>query len=71
MENNLYRSSDEKLVAGVCAGLAHHFDLNKTGLRWVFALVTIFFSGLPLIAYVILWAMLKERTTKGVIEVRT
>ena len=31
--NNLYRSSDEKVIAGVCAGLAHKLDLNMTGLR--------------------------------------
>ena len=27
--NNLYRSSDEKVIAGVCAGLENRFDLNK------------------------------------------
>ena len=25
---NLYRSSDEKVIAGVCAGLAAHSDLE-------------------------------------------
>lgn len=67
--NNLYRSSDEKVIAGVCAGLAHKLDLNKTGLRWVVALVTIFFTGVPAIAYVVLWAILKERPTAGLIDV--
>lgn len=38
--DNLYKSSDEKVIAGVCAGLAHRFDLNATGLRWVVALVS-------------------------------
>jgi phage shock protein PspC (stress-responsive transcriptional regulator) len=66
--SNLYKSSDEKVVAGVCAGLARRFDLNVTGLRWVVALVTLF-SGLPLLAYAILWTVLKERPTKGVIDV--
>ena len=64
-----YRSSDEKMVAGVCAGLAHRLDLNMTGLRWVVALVTLFLSGIPAIVYIILWAILKPRPTGGVIDV--
>ena len=67
--SNLYKSSDEKVVAGVCAGLARRFDLNVTGLRWVVALVTLFLSGLPVLVYAVLWAVLKERPTKGVIDV--
>ena len=65
----LYRSSDEKVIAGVCAGLAHTLDLNKTGLRWVVALVTLFLSGLPAIVYIVLWAILKQRPTGGEIDV--
>ena len=36
---NLYRSSDEKVIAGVCAGLAHKLGLNMTGLRWLVTFV--------------------------------
>jgi len=66
--NNLYRSSDEKVIAGVCAGLAHKWDLNATGLRWAVALVTFFLTGVPAIVYVVLWAVLRERPTAGVID---
>lgn len=66
--NSLYRSSDDKVVAGVCGGIAHKFDFNATGLRWAVALVTLFLTGVPLIVYVIAWAILKERPTKGVID---
>ena len=62
---NLYRSSDEKVIAGVCAGLAHKLDFNMTGLRWVVALVTLFLSGIPAIVYIVLWAILKPRLTDG------
>jgi phage shock protein PspC (stress-responsive transcriptional regulator) len=67
--DNLYRSSDEVVIAGVCAGLAHRFDLNVTGLRWAVALVTLFLSGIPLVVYAVLWAVLKQRSTGGVIDV--
>lgn len=68
MEGNLYRSSDDKVIAGVCGGIAHRFDLNATGLRWVLALVTLFLSGFPAIVYLVLWIVLKDRQTKGVID---
>ncbi len=67
--NNLYRSSDDKVIAGVCGGLAHRFDLNVTGLRCAVALVALFLSGVPAVLYAILWAVLKERPTGGVIDV--
>ena len=67
--SNLYRSCDEKVIAGVCAGLAHRFDLNVTGLRFVLALVTLFLSGIPAIVYIVLWAVLKSRPTGGIIDV--
>lgn len=66
---NLCGSSDEKVIAGVCAGLAHKLDLNMTGLRWVVAMVTLFLSCIPVVVYIILWAILKVRPTGGVIEV--
>ncbi len=68
--NNLYRSSDEKVIAGVCAGLAHKLDFNVNGLRCVVALVTQFLSGMPLFVYAVMWIILKERpTADGAIDV--
>ncbi len=67
--DKLYRSSDEKLIAGVCAGLAHKLDFNVSGLRCVVVLVTIFLTGIPLFVYAALWMILKERPTGGVIDV--
>ncbi len=66
---NYYRSSDQKVIAGVCAGLAHKWNLNLTGLRWAVALVAFFLTGLPVIVYAVLWMILKERPTDRVIDV--
>ena len=65
---NLYRSSDEKVIAGVCSGIAHKLDLNVTGVRWVLSLVTLFLTGVPAIVYIVLWVILKERPTGGVVD---
>ena len=68
--DRLYRSSDQKVIAGVCAGLAHKLDFNVNGLRCVAVLVTLFLSGIPLFVYAALWMILKERPTgEGVIDV--
>ena len=64
-----YRSSDEKVVAGACAGLARYFDMNLVGLRWVVALVTLFASGIPAILYVMIWAVFKERPTRDIYDI--
>ncbi len=68
---NLYRSSDEKVLAGVCAGLADRFDLNVTGLRWLVAITSLFFTGIPILVYLILAIVLKSHPTSddGVIDV--
>ena len=63
--NDMYRSSDEKVIAGVCAGLAHKFNLNLTGVRWCVALTSFFLTGIPVLVYLVLWAILKERPTAG------
>ena len=67
--NNLYRSGDERVIPGVCSGIAHKLDLNVTGLRWVVALTTLFLLGIPALVYVALWAVLKERSTRDVVDV--
>ena len=58
---SLYRSRDNKVIAGVCGGIAQAMDMNATGLRWIVALVTLFLSGIPIVVYLILWAILKKR----------
>ena len=62
---DLYRSGNQKVIAGVCAGLADRFDRNLTGVRWATALVSLFLTGIPVIVYLVLWAVLKERSTGG------
>lgn len=57
----LHRSASNKVIAGVCGGLAENLDLNATGLRWAVALVTLLLTGIPLIVYLVLWAVLKSK----------
>lgn len=46
MEKKLTRSNN-KMLAGVCAGLAEYFGMDATIVRLVYALLTIFTAGFP------------------------
>ena len=55
--------SDNKIIAGVCGGLAEHFGLNVSAVRIVFILLLfITFSSIG-IAYVILWAIMPKKNS--------
>ncbi|MEO8795230.1 MAG: PspC domain-containing protein [Daejeonella sp.] len=54
MEKKLNRNEQEKMVAGVCAGLAEYFDIDVTWVRIAFVVLTLAgFSGV--LAYIVLW----------------
>ena len=40
--SNFYRSNDEKVIAGACAGIAQKSGRNVTRLRWIAAVLTLF-----------------------------
>lgn len=55
-----YRSDRQKMIAGVCAGLAEEFGISVTILRLAFVLGTLI-SGTGLIIYVVLWVVMPRR----------
>ena len=59
--NQLMRSTDDRVIAGVAGGIAHHFGLDATLVRVVWAL-TLLFGWLGLLAYVVLWIVLPSGT---------
>ncbi|QNO14457.1 PspC domain-containing protein [Alkalicella caledoniensis] len=52
MARKLYRSRNDRKVAGVCGGIAEYFDLDPSLIRigWV---LFILFGGSGLLAYII------------------
>jgi phage shock protein PspC (stress-responsive transcriptional regulator) len=50
----LFRNENEKVVGGVCSGVASYFGLDPVIVRVVFVLVALFF-GTGILAYIILW----------------
>ena len=60
----LTRSSN-KMLAGVCAGLAEHFGLSTSAMRIVFIILLFITFSAAGIAYLILWILLPEGNSNG------
>ena len=60
MSKKLFRSRDNKMIAGVCAGIADYFELDPTIIRiaWVIA---VFGAGAGVLAYIIAWIIMPEK----------
>ena len=59
MEKKLYRSTTNKTIAGVCAGLAEYLNIDPTVVRVIWALVAL--SGAGLLAYLVCALIIPEK----------
>ena len=59
MAKRVYRSRKDCVIAGICGGIAEYFDIDPTLVR-IIAVLTIFLSGLGLIAYIIAWILIPQ-----------
>jgi phage shock protein C len=60
----LVRSRDNRIVAGVCAGLADYLGLDVNVVRLLVAVVTVFTAGTAILAYLVAWAVIPEEGQK-------
>ncbi|MCB8954816.1 MAG: PspC domain-containing protein [Ardenticatenales bacterium] len=58
-EKRLVRSQDNRMVAGVAAGIAEYLDTDPTLIRLLFVIMTLA-GGPGLLAYLILWLVMPE-----------
>lgn len=56
----LYRSRTDRMVAGVCGGLAKYLGIDTTLVRLAFALLILAGVGSPLLIYFILAVVMPE-----------
>ena len=56
----LYKSSDDRMIAGVCAGIAQYFGIDPVIVR-VIAVALVFAGGAGLLAYVAAWLLVPEQ----------
>jgi len=58
MDKKLKRSKDQ-MIAGVCAGIAEYFNLDKTLVRVLYVILAVFSAGFPgLLLYILLWLIM-------------
>ncbi|MBS3137705.1 PspC domain-containing protein [Candidatus Woesearchaeota archaeon] len=56
----LYRSKSDKVLGGVCAGIANYFEIDPVLVRLIWAIFTLLSMGLGIIAYIIAWIIVPE-----------
>ena len=64
MEKRLYRSKSDRMIWGVCGGLAEYFDVDPTLIR-IIAVLSIFISGAGILAYIILAIVIPSESSKA------
>ena len=52
MEKKLYRSRRQRMIAGVCGGIAEYFDIDVTWVRLLLA-ISVFFGGIGIVLYIL------------------
>jgi len=53
--------SDNKLIGGVCGGLAEYFDMDPTLFRVIYAVLTVATAFSGIILYPILWLIIPKQ----------
>ncbi len=61
----LVRRRDNRIIAGVCAGLSDYLGMDVNLVRVLFALVTLFTAGTGILAYLVAWAVIPEEGQKS------
>lgn len=56
----LMRSRTNRLLGGVCAGLASYLELDVTLMRLIWVLLTLTAGGAGLVAYLAFWLVVPE-----------
>jgi len=59
MNNQIMRSSSDRIISGVCGGLAEYFNIDSAIVRLVFVLAVL--SGISPLVYLVLWIVMPEQ----------
>lgn len=62
-EKRLMRNLDDKMIGGVCSGLAAYFDIDTTLMRILFVLSLFLSVGTTSFIYLILWFVMPKAIT--------
>lgn len=60
MTKKLYRSSTNKMLGGVCAGLGEYFDVDPTIVRIISVIFLFASGGVAFLAYIVGWIIIPK-----------
>jgi len=64
-KSKLYRDSSDKLIGGVCSGIASYLGIDPAIVRILFAIITFGGFGLGFVIYILLWIILPPKDLEG------
>ena len=56
----LYRSKNNRILGGVCAGAGEHLDIDPNVIRLIWIAVTVLSFGVGVIVYILAWILIPE-----------
>lgn len=60
-KKKLTRSRDDRMIAGVCGGLAEYFQVDPTLVRIIYVIGSLLSAAFPgTLAYIILWVVMPD-----------
>lgn len=61
----LYRSQNDRMISGLCAGLGKYIGLDPTVVRLIFAVSAIFLFPIPILVYLVMMLVVPEEPLVG------
>lgn len=57
----LKRSNKEKMIAGVCGGIAEYFDMDPSIVRIIYVVVSVLSVAFPgILVYIVMWIIVPK-----------
>ena len=66
----LYRDASDKILGGVCGGIAYYMNVDPAIVRLLFAIITFGGFGAGIFIYILLWIILPARSLEGYVGKR-
>jgi len=71
MAKRLYRSSTNKVIAGVCGGFGEYADLDPTLVRLIAVVFCFASGGVALLAYLVAWIIMPQSDSSQTTDLNT
>ena len=67
MQKKLYRSKSDRVIVGVCAGVAEYFNIDPTVVRVIWAIASVF-AFVGVVAYIACALIIPEKPDGTIVD---